>query len=284
MTEERSAWSVSDDERNAIYQRLWEEGGMRFLFNSFSDLMIDQKANETASAFLRAKIREIVKDQDVAEKLCPKYPFGTKRPTTNIGYYEMFNRDNVRLVCLRDDPIQEITETGIRTKNEHHDLDLIVFATGFDAITGSLSRIDIRGRGGVALREKWADGARTFLGVGVSGFPNLFTIQGPQSPNVMSNAPVSSEQHVNWFADCIRHMREKGHTTMEPTEQAEAGWGTLTNMMFGHMVPNTEGSYITGANVPGKPRVFLAFLGGVGMYRQHCAEVAKSGYPGFLMQ
>src|SRR5581483_10050232 len=183
---------------------LWQEGGFKFLWGSFYDLLLSEDANETAAEFIRTKIRQVVHDPKVAEMLTPRdHPYGSKRPPIDTDYFETFNRDNVTLVDLRSTPIEEITPTGLRTTAGHHDLDVIVFATGFDAITGSLLQIDIRGRGGLRLRDKWADGPLTYLGLQVAGFPNLFTITGPGSPSVVSNMPTSIEQHVEWICDCI---------------------------------------------------------------------------------
>jgi len=224
-----------------------------------------------------------VKDPEVAELLCPHdYPYGAKRPPIDTDYYETFNRDNVRLVDLRTDPIQEITETGIRTAAEHHELDTVVFATGFDAITGALAAIDIRGRNGLALRDKWRDGPRTYLGLGTAGFPNLFTITGPGSPSVLTNMMVSIEQHVNWIADCLGFLRASGRASIEALPAAEDAWVAHVNAVADRTVYPLCNSWYLGANVPGKPRVFMPLLG-FPQYVAKCNEVAARGYEGFAL-
>ena len=222
---DRTTMSVSAEEREAILDGLWAEGGFKFLWGGFSDLLHDPEANEIASEFIRNKIRETVKDPHTAELLCPKgYPYGAKRPPIDTDYYETFNRDNVSLVDIRETPIESITATGLRTTVAEYELDAIVFATGFDAMTGSLLRIDVRGTGGIPLADAWADGPRTLLGLQVAGFPNLFTITGPGSPSVLMNMPVAIEYHVDWIADCIEYMREHGWSRVEATEEAQDAW------------------------------------------------------------
>ena len=222
---DRTTMSVSAEEREAILHGLWAEGGFKFLWGGFSDLLSDPEANEIASEFIRNKIRETVEDPHTAELLCPKgYPYGAKRPPIDTDYYETFNRDNVRLVDISETPIESITATGLRTAVADYELDAIVFATGFDAMTGSLLRIDVRGSGGVPLADAWADGPRTMLGIQVAGFPNLFTITGPGSPSVLMNMPVAIEYHVDWIADCIEYMREHGWSRVEATEEAQDAW------------------------------------------------------------
>jgi len=283
-TTDRSALACSDDERTAIYEELWAYGGFKFLFGSFVDILFNPEANETAAEFIRDKIRETVKDPELAELLCPRdYPYGAKRPPIDTDYFETFNRANVRLVDVRADPIQEITETGLRTRAEHHPLDVIVFATGFDAITGALLAIDIRGRDGQSLRERWADGPRTYLGLQTAGFPNLFTITGPQSPSVLSNMPVSIEQHVEWIADCIAHVRASGAATIEATPEAEDAWVEHTAQLADLTLFSKAASWYVGANIPGKTRVFMPYVGGVAGYRQRCEAVAANGYEGFTI-
>lgn len=227
----------------------------------------------------------MVKDPEVAETLSPRtFPFGTKRPCLDSGYYETFNRPNVHLVDLRKTRVVEFTETGLRTSAGEFEFDAIVFATGFDAMTGALNAIDITGGNGVSLRERWSAGPRTYLGVAMAGFPNLFTITGPLSPSVLSNMVVSIEQHVEWITDCIAYLRENGYAQIEATAEAEDAWvehvaevGSLT------LFPKADSWYM-GANVPGKPRVFLPYVGGVGLFRQKCDEVAANGYEGFTLR
>lgn len=279
----RSALAVSPEERDAAYERAWEKGGLVTLMNAFTDLYTSQAANDTAKRFVHGKIRQIVRDPRTAADLCPDYPVGTKRPCLDTGYYETYNRENVHLVNLRRTPIVEITEKGVRTSEREYVLDAIVYATGFDAITGALTSIDIRGRGGVSLKENWSAGPRTYLGIGSAGFPNLFMITGPGSPSVLSNMLVSIEQHVDWVADAIAHLGRHGLRTIEPTPQAQDAWVDHVNLVAGYtLFPRTE-SWYTGANVPGKPRVFIPYAGGVGQYRKRCEEIAARGYTGFTL-
>ena len=282
---ERSAFEVDDEEREEIYQRLWQDGGFKFMWGSFNDLLFDKAANDTAAAFIRRKIRETVKDPTVAAKLMPNdHPFGTKRPPIDTNYFETFNRDDVTLVDLRESPIVEITPRGVRTEAAEYPLDVIVFATGFDAMTGSLLRMDVRGVGGRSLEEKWTEGPRTYLGLQVAGFPNLFTITGPGSPSVLSNMPVSIEQHVEWISDCIEHMRARGVTRIEATEQAEEEWVEHVREVAGLTLFPQASSWYLGANIPGKKRVFMPYVGGLLPYRQRCDEVAEHGYEGFELR
>lgn len=281
---DRSALECPPDERERIYEELWEHGGFKFLFGSFYDILLSEEANSTAADFIRKKIRETVKDPEVAEALCPSdYPYGAKRPPIDTDYFATFNRDNVRLVDLRSDPIIEICATGLRTQRGHHELDVIVFATGFDAMTGSLARIDIRGRAGIALQDRWADGPRTYLGLQVAGFPNFFTITGPQSPSVLSNMPVSIEQHVEWIADCIAHLRTAGKVSIEATAEAEEDWVHHTSELADLTLFSKAASWYLGANIPGKKRVFMPYVGGVQGYRERCSAVAAAGYSGFCL-
>ena len=276
-----TALSLSDDERRQEYEARWRRGGLGFGF-SFTDLLIDERANETAAEFFRDKIRAIVRDPKVAEILAPRdYPIGTKRMCVDTNYYDTFNRDNVTLVNLRETPIEAITPHGLRTSDAEYTLDAIVFAIGFDAMTGALLNIDIRGRRGERLQQKWAAGPRTYLGLAIAGFPNLFTITGPGSPSVLSNMIVSIEQHVDWIADCIAYLRERGRGSIEATPEAEEAWVAHVNEVGHATLYPRANSWYTGANIPGKPRIFMPYIGGVGTYRQKCDEVAANGYPGF---
>ena len=282
---EVSALAVSPEEREAKYQQLWsEEGGFKFLYGSYNDFLTNEAANDTVAEFIRRKIHEIVKDAAVADTLSPRdYPYGTKRPPIDTDYYETFNRANVTLVDLRDTPIVEITPKGLRTSDREYELDTIVFATGFDAMTGSLLRIDIRGTDGVSLRDKWAHGPLTYLGVQIAGFPNLFVITGPGSPSVLTNMPLAIEQHVEWISDCIDHLRDRGLTRVEATEDAEAKWGEhVQEVADATLFPKTNSWYV-GANIPGKSRVFMPYVGGFAPYQQLCDDVAAKGYEGFVL-
>ena len=280
---ERSALADSPEEREALYERLWaEEGGFKFIYGSYNDLLINQAANDTAAEFIRGKIREIVKDPEVAETLAPKdYPYGTKRPPIDTHYFETFNRDTVTLVDLRRTPITEITATGVRTTDGDYEVDIIVFATGFDAMTGSLLRIDPEGRAGTPLATAWEGGPVTYLGLQVAGYPNLFLITGPGSPSVLTNMPLAIEQHVEWIADCIAFMREHGWTTVEATEDAQGAWVDIVRDVAEVTLFHKANSWYLGANIPGKKRVFMPYVGGFAPYREHCEEVAAEGYRGF---
>jgi cation diffusion facilitator CzcD-associated flavoprotein CzcO len=279
---DRSAMSVSAEEREAILEGLWEEGGFKFLWGSFSDLLIDPQANEIASEFIRDKIRATVKNPHTAELLCPKgYPYGAKRPPIDTDYYETFNRDNVTLVDISQQPVEAVTPTGLRTTAAEYALDVLVFATGFDAMTGSLLRMDIRGRDGLRLADAWAHGPRTMLGLQVAGFPNLFTITGPGSPSVLTNMPVAIEYHVDWIADCIRYVLEHGWSRIEATEDAQDAWVEHVAEVGQASLFAQANSWYVGANVPGKPRVVMPYAGGLPGYRVRCDAVAHAGYEGF---
>ncbi len=281
---EKSALEVTPEERRRAYDAYWEIGGFGFLFATYNDLILNKEANDTAAEYVREKIREIVRDPTVAEKLSPRgYPIGTKRPPIDTDYYETFNRDNVSLVDLRASPIEEITRKGIRTRDAEYELDSIVFATGFDAMTGSLFKLGIQGRDGIPLKEKWEDGPHTYLGVATAGFPNLFMITGPGSPSVLSNMPVSIEQHVEWISDCISYMRQHGLDIIEAKEDAQEAWVAHVNETANATLFPQADSWYMGANVPGKPRVFTPYVGGVGHYRNLCQEIADKGYEGFVM-
>ncbi len=277
----RTALSVSEDERQQIFADAWERGGFR-LGTTFNDLLFDADANETAAEFLRERIRERVDDPEIAELLSPRdHPFFTKRPPLENGYYETFNRDNVTLADVRSTPIQEITPNGVRTADAEYEVDSIVYATGFDAMTGTLFKLGIRGRNGLGLQEKWAQGPRTYLGLATEGFPNLFMITGPQSPSVLSNMPVSIEQHVDWVTDCLRYLQENGLDTIEPLREAEDDWVDHHDEVSQMTLLPQANSWWVGANIPGKPRSLYPYVGGVGTYRQICDEVAARDYDGF---
>jgi cyclohexanone monooxygenase len=278
-----SALAVDVETRRREYERRWQRGGLGFSA-AYADLLTDPAANETAAEFFREKIRAIVRDPAVADLLVPRdYPLGTKRLCVDTDYYATFNRDNVTLVDLRKTPIQAITPDGLRTTERSYAFDSLVFAIGFDAMTGALLAIDVRGRAGQTLRAKWEAGPRTYLGLTVAGFPNLFMITGPGSPSVLSNMIVSIEQHVDWIADCLVRLREDGRETIEATVDAEDAWVRHVNDV-GHLTlyPRANSWYM-GANIPGKPRIFLPYIGGVGVYRQKCDEVAAKGYEGFVI-
>ena len=276
-----SAMSVGEEERQRIFDERWKLGGLSF-YNSFIDIKLNPESNKSAADFVRAKIREIVKDSKVAEMLCPSHTFGCKRGVIDSGYLETFNRSNVLLVDISAAPIQAITPSGIRTTDADYDLDIIVFATGLDAMTGALLRIDIQGRNGLPLREKWADGPVNYLGLTVPGFPNLFTITGPGSPSVLANMMVTIEQHVEWVSDCIKYMVEHRPVSIEATEDAQDTWVAHVNEVAGGTLAVTCHSWYLGANIEGKLRVFMP-LPGFPPYVEKCKEVVANGYEGFVL-
>jgi cation diffusion facilitator CzcD-associated flavoprotein CzcO len=250
--------------------------------SAYNDLLVDADANETAADFIRGKIQSIVKDPKVADALTPKgFPVGTKRLCLDTDYYATFNEDNVHLVNLRETPLEEITAAGIRTGAEEHKLDAIVFATGFDAITGALTRMDIRGVDGCSLSERWAEGPRTYLGVATAGFPNLFTVTGPTSPAVLSNMVLSIEQHVDLISDCIRWMGEQKLSSIDATVGAEDEWLAHHHGVADSTLLPQADSYVMGANIPGKARTMLAYIGGQNVYRLMCDQIVAAGYAGF---
>jgi cation diffusion facilitator CzcD-associated flavoprotein CzcO len=279
-----SALDVSAEERRAAFEAAWDQGGFMFAQGTFYDLVISEEANRHVADFVRSKIDEIVRDPAVADLLKPTtFPFGTKRLPLDTDYYQTFNRPNVSLVDLRATPIEEITEGGIRTSAGEREFDVIVYATGFDALTGPLFALGITGRDGRALADAWAEGPRTYLGLAVPGFPNLLTITGPGSPSVLSNMPVSIEQHVEWISDCLGYLRDHGIDTIEASPDATAAWTDHVQEVASHTLFPKAASWYMGANIPGKPRLFLPYIGGVGSYRNKCAEIAASGYPGFAL-
>ena len=278
-----SALEVSEDERRRVYEDRWARGGFSF-GGSFGDIILDAEANHTASEFIRERVRDIVRDPAVAERLAPKdYPMFTKRLCIDTGYFHTFNRDNVSLVDLRATPIEAITPRGARTSEGEFEFDSIVYAIGFDAMTGALGKIDIRGRGGVKLKDKWEDGPKTYLGLSIAGFPNLFIVTGPGSPSVLCNMAVAIEQHVNWISDCIGWMGARRVAAIEATAEAEEAWVAHVNeVAHGTLYPQANSWYM-GANIPGKPRVFMPYIGGFPVYRQTCDDVAAKGYEGFSL-
>lgn len=283
LNTETPARDALPEVRQGEYEARWARGGFG-LMASFSDLLTNLDANETAAEFVRSKIRTIVHNPAVAEQLCPRdYPIGTKRLCVDTGYYETYNRDTVTLVDVRCDPIEEILPTGLRTRSATYELDDIVFAIGFDAMTGTLLKIDIRGRSGQTLSETWSEGPKTYLGLAVAGFPNLFLITGPGSPSVLSNMIISIEQHVDWITDCLEFLLEHNLATIEATSAAQEEWVTHVNELGDATLYPLASSWYMGANIPGKPRVFMPYVGGVGRYRTRCDEIAAKGYEGFTL-
>jgi len=277
-------FSVTETEREQRYERAWEIGELFEAINVYADVMSNPAANHEFAEFFRNKIRAIVDDPQTATDLCPTdYPVATKRPCLDTNYYATYNLPHVRLVNIRKHPIRQVTETGIDTTDESFTFDAIVFATGFDAVTGAITEVDIRGRNGLALKDKWANGPQTYLGLTTAGFPNLFLITGPGSPSVLSNMAVSIEQHVDWVLDCLSHLCARGFAVIEPTETAETGWTQHVNDCADITLFPAANSWYMGANVPGKPRVFLPYCAGVDFYRASCDEVVAHDYLGFTL-
>lgn len=279
----RSALDATPEEREAFYEELWQRGGFRFFLDLYIDIALDEEANRTLADFVRRKIRATVRDPETARKLMPDHFVMTKRPILEDGYWETYNRHNVALVDLREDPIERFTPTSVVTRTAEHPIDMLVLATGYDAISGSMLRLDPRGRGGVSLKERWTDRFHNYLGITIAGSPNLFMIHGPGSPGVFYNMPLGAERQMDWIGNCLRHMREHGLGAVEPSPDSEAAWasevGALANAT---LFPRTD-SWWTGANVEGKPRYFSAYLGGA-IYYQRIADVAAKGYEGFSFE
>ena len=280
---DKAATQVSEAERLREYRRRWDKGGVNFV-HAFNDLMVDKRSNDTIADFVRARIRALVKDPDVAESLCPMdHPLGAKRICVDTGYFETYNRDNVTLVDLKKSPIREITATGVRTSAGMVDLDALVCATGYDALTGAVLAIEIRGADGRALKDKWRDGPRTLLGLMTSGFPNLFIITGAGSPSVLVNMIVGIEHHVEWICDCLKFLRDRGLDTIDATQPAEDRWVRHVNAAADRTLLPMANSWFLGANIPGKPRVFMPYVAKIGQYRRECQDVADAGYEGFAL-
>ena len=279
----KSALEVSEEERNRLYEQKWQEGGSISFLYTFTDLLTNDEANKTAREFVHNKIRSIVKDQNVAETLCPNdHPIGTKRLVLDTGYYETYNKQHVHLVNARKNPIAGLTKKGIRLEDgTEYEFDAIVFATGFDAMTGALKEIDIRTTDGRSLTKDWEAGPYTMLGLMSAGFPNMFMITGPGSPGVKSQMILSCEQHVDWIVDCLKYMAEHGKAAIEPTEESQHDWTMHVKDVADQTLYPKAASWYMGANIPGKPRVFMPYVGGVHVYKQKIEGVAANGYEGF---
>ncbi len=278
-----SALDVDDHARQAEFSRRWAHGGFGF-FESFNDLITDRDVNDQAAEFARARVRDVVDDPTVAELLCPQdHPFASKRLCVDTDYHATFNRPNVALVDLRATPIVAITPHSVRTTAAEFAVDSIVLATGYDAMTGALLAIDIRGRNGVGLAEKWSAGPVTYLGIQTAGFPNLFLITAPGSPSVLSNMISSIEQHVEWTTDCITYLRQHGQRTIEAESDAERAWVAHVDERASETLMPEADSWYVGANIPGKPRFFMPYTGGVGSYRRRAEQIAADGYAGFVL-
>ena len=280
---DRGALDDGGNERRAKYEARWNRGGITFMA-VYNDLALDQAANDTAAEFVRGKIAEIVKDPQTARLLQPNnHPIGSKRICIDTDYFATFNRPNVTLVDIKSNPIEEILPNAVRTRAGDYEVDSLVLATGFDAMTGSVAKIDIRGRNGQTMNQKWAEGPKTYLGLMSAGFPNLFIITGPGSPSVLSNMIVSIEQHVDWITDCIAWMRDRNLVTMEAKQDAEEKWVAHVNEVAHTTLYPQANSWYMGANIPGKPQIFMPYIGGVAVYRQICNDVAAKDYEGFVM-
>ena len=279
-----SALALSSEERQRVYEAKWQEGGSISFLYSFTDLLTSKEANDTAAEFVRQKIRAIVRDPQTADLLAPKdHPIGTKRLCLDTNYYETFNRENVTLVNARRTPVEEITATGLKTSEAEYALDAIVFATGFDAMTGALMEIEIRNGGGESLKDAWSSGPRTYLGVMAAGFSNLFLITGPQSPGVKTQMILSIEQHADWIADCLAHLRSRGLNRIEADTVAQDAWVEHVNEVANATLYPLANSWYMGANIPGKPRIFMPYVGGVPAYTRKVNEVVRKGYEGFAL-
>jgi cyclohexanone monooxygenase len=280
---DQSAIETPEAERLAVFEQRWASGGTTFMA-AFNDLIFNKASNDTAADFVRGKIRAMVKDPVKADLLAPvNHPIGTKRICVDTNYYLTYNRPNVDLVDVRDAPIEAVTPDGLLVGGKNYTFDAIVFATGFDAMTGALTRMGIVGRGGETLADKWEAGPRTYLGLMTAGFPNMFMVTGPGSPSVLSNMMVSIEQHVDWIADCLGHLTERQLDCIEATLAAENAWVQHVNEVADTTLYPSAASWYMGANIPGKPRVFMPYIGGVGAYRRKCDEVAANGYEGFQL-
>ncbi|MBH68924.1 MAG: cyclohexanone monooxygenase [Rhodospirillaceae bacterium] len=281
---ERKVFDVDEDEREAIFEAAWEKGGLGFRA-CFQDIAFDKKANDVAADFIKKKIKSIVNDPKTAELLTDiDHPYATKRPPIDTNYFETFNRDNVSLVDVRSDPIECITPKGVKTANGEYEVDILVFATGFDAMTGPLLNLNIEGKSGQKLEDIWNAGPKTYLGIQIPGFPNLFTITGPGSPSVLCNMPVAIEQHVEWITDCISFLEDNEISTIEATIDSMDKWVSHVNDCANvTLMPYAKHTWYYGANIPGKPRVFMPYAGGMARYRAICDDIANKNYIGFRL-
>jgi cation diffusion facilitator CzcD-associated flavoprotein CzcO len=279
----KSIFEDTEEQRREVFEKRWQMGGQGIVFYTYGDLVIDKAANKLLAEFVRNKIREIVRSPDVAKSLLPDYDIACKRLVLGTDYYETFNRDNVKLVDLRDNPIESITPTSVRTRHGEHPIDILVLATGYDAISGSLARLNPRGRNGLALADKWSNRISTYLGMSIHGFPNLFFLNGPQSPGVLWNMPMAAELETQWIVDCIAYMRKHQIGTVEPSADAEEAWGEEVHSIADKtLFPKTD-SWFTGANIPGKPKQFLVHLNGP-EYFKRLTRVASEKYSGFVLE
>jgi cyclohexanone monooxygenase len=279
----RSAKEMSQQEREEVFEKLWAFGGIGSMTRAFNDVLFNEEANKLVADFVKQKMAGMVRDPEVARKLLPTYPIGAKRLCADTGYLDTYNRENVTLVDIKTTPIESIGRRSVTTSQATYDVDALVFATGFDAMTGTLLAIDIGVQGGATLHQLWEDGPHALLGVMIARLPNLFIVTGPGSPSVLSNVVVSVEQHVDWITDCLRYMQSRGLDHIEADEDAQRKWGEHVNEVANRSIIAKAASWYTGANVPGKPRIFMPYMGGVGAFRAHCDQVASDGYAGFRL-
>ena len=282
----QSALTVTPEEREAVFEKAWAKGGFNFWSNTFFDILMNEEANLTAYQFWRRKVHARVDDPEVAEILAPEtppHPFGVKRPSLEQYYYDAFNQKNVQLVDLKTTPIEQITPQGVKTVDGEHDLDILILATGFDAVTGGLTQLDIKGTQGETLKQRWEDGARTHLGIATADFPNLLFVYGPQSPSGFCNGPTCAEMQGDWIIKCMTDLREKGIQRIEATREAEETWNENINMLLSMTLFPKADSWYMGANIPGKPRQMLMYPGGLPLYLTQCNESAEKGYEGFVL-
>lgn len=278
----RSALEDSPEQQQALMEELWANGGFNFLFAGYRDTFVDRRSNDILAEFVRAKLRGVVTDSDVSDALIPvDHPIGARRPVIDTqGYLQTFNRDNVTLVDIRHDRLVGFTETGLRTEHQELDVDLVVYATGFDAITGPFLRLNLRGRNGIQLSEKWVNGPATYMGLAMSDFPNLFMVTGPGA--TFGNMPVGIEHHVEWITTCLQHMLEQGFSHMEVDPDSEEEWVRVVAENSERTVSALADSWYNGANVPGKVRAPYFYMGSFGQYRRKVEDIAETGYPGFV--
>jgi cation diffusion facilitator CzcD-associated flavoprotein CzcO len=279
---DQSIFDVDKEERELEFQKRWDIGGTPFT-GAYKDINETDEANKYAADFVKNKIREIVKDPNVANLLCPTNTIGCKRLCADTGYFETYNRDNVQLVDINNTPIEQLIGNGLKTTEKEYDFDIIIFAIGFDAMTGALKSMNIVGKNNIALNDKWSSGPKTYLGLTISGFPNLFTITGPGSPSVLSNMMTAIEQHVEWISDCIQFMGNTGKKEIEATLLSEDEWVDHVESIASGTLRYGCNSWYVGANVPGKKRIFMPYAGGIPLYNDKCAEVASNDYKGFTL-
>lgn len=278
---DKSALEATNEERLQEFEEGWRKGSLP----RYNDMFTNEESNETYGKFIRSKIADIVDNPEIAEKLMPNFLYGTKRIPLCTNYYETFNKDNVDLVDVKNAPIEEITPRGVRTSEQEYELDTLVFATGYDAVTGPLFKMDIRGRNGITLQDKWDDGGqiKTYLGLSTTEFPNLFFVAGPETPAAFVNNIVVVETGIEWIVGCIKYLRKHNINMIEAKKEAEANWSkTVTDIAYSTLIPRTK-SWWTGANISGKPESFPHYLGGFNNYRQICLDVANKNYEGFSL-